>query len=125
MSFRASIFLLVLFATALSATARIPRPPAFFETGASGEQFAYEPYQGEGADNNIIHGEYFIHFRPNHTLDLHQKYIGRNISSSKKFHLFNGLPGYFAALDNYTLHELIRRDPGVVFVENDLMMRMA
>ena len=64
-----------------------------------------------------------IHFSLNHTLDLHQNHIGQNVSSNKEFRLHNWLPGYSAILDGYTLHELVRRDPGVVFVENVLSAR--
>jgi hypothetical protein len=59
-------------------------------------------------------------FRANHTLDLHNSFMGYDVSSHPRFQPHNWLPGYCAKSDDYTFYELVRRDPGVVFVENNL-----
>jgi len=70
-------------------------------------------------DDHDILELYTIHFNEDHTLELHNAYVGYNLSSSfsSDFHFLPWLPGYTARLDNHTIHELVRRDPGVSFVE--------
>ena len=67
----------------------------------------------------MIHGEYIIHFSANYTLDQHNSFMGYDVSSHADFRPHKWLPGYRAKLDDRTFHELVRRDPGVVFVENN------
>jgi len=53
-------------------------------------------------------------------MELHNTRIGLDISSQRGFRAAPWLPGYVASLDDYTFHELVRRDPGVKFAENQI-----
>lgn len=61
--------------------------PVDVPTRSSGEQCLYEPYQGAGGDDYMIHGEYIIHFSSNHTLDLLNSFVGYNVSSHANFRM--------------------------------------
>lgn len=64
--------------------------------------------------------EYIVRLRDGHTIDSHFARIGRDLS--RDAHMFwpiDTLNGYRARLDDYTLHELVRYDPGVESVEHD------
>jgi len=76
------------------------------------------PYHRSGS--NLIEDTYLVRFRKGHTLEDHYKFLGRNISENAT--LFKNLPiigGYHARLDAYTVHDLIRYDPGVSLVYHD------
>lgn len=67
--------------------------------------------------------EYIVRLRDGHTIDSHFARIGRDLS--RDAHMFwpiETLNGYRARLDDYTLHELVRYDPGV---ERSSMTAMA
>jgi len=70
----------------------------------------------------MIPGKYIIHFHHNYTMSLHNFHVGRDMSCSDDFRFLPWLPGYTATLDNYTFHEVVRRDRGVAFAENDLRL---
>lgn len=69
------------------------------------------PYnRGRGG---AIEGEYVVHFHEGHDLDKHFAHIGKSLGDGEGLHIHNWLPGYRATLDDHTVHELVRRDPGV------------
>jgi hypothetical protein len=69
---------------------------------------------------NLVPDSYFVSFHPNHTLQDHYNYLGRNLSETASgFVDLPGLGGYFAVLDSYTVHEEVRYDPGVSLVTHD------
>ncbi|KAK3718636.1 serine protease [Vermiconidia calcicola] len=72
------------------------------------------PLYGLEHDGCIL-GEYVVIFHKNYTLEQHFETIGRNFSESEGFTKFGF--GYTASLDDTTLHDLVRHDPGVRLVE--------
>ena len=105
-------FAVILAITLLVAGSRLQR--------TAGKQCAYKSHHSELGNDHVIQGHYIVHFEPNHTLSRHQEFIGRNLSFSEDLYELRWLPGYSAQLDEHTLHELVRRDPGVRLVENNL-----
>ncbi|KAF2717002.1 subtilisin-like protein [Polychaeton citri CBS 116435] len=91
---------------------------------AANEQCLYEPFQGQANEENVIRDQYIVHFHPEHSLELHKAHVGHDISLKKGFKHLSWLPGYQAIMDNHTFHELVRRDPGVKFVENNLQFQV-
>ena len=53
-------------------------------------------------------------------MELHNAYVGRNISSHDDLRLLPWLPGYTASLDAHTFHEVVCKDPGVSHGEREV-----
>ncbi|KAK4497740.1 hypothetical protein PRZ48_010393 [Zasmidium cellare] len=71
-------------------------------------------------EDNVIPDRYIVHFHANHTLDDHFAFIRRNLTAEDdKFDHMEFLPGYCTLLNNDTLHNFVRTDPGVKLVEHD------
>ena len=64
-----------------------------------------------------IPNEYVVRLYPNHTHENHDQAIARKASDFPSFRRFSF--GYRAKLNDEELHELVQRDPGVRWVEND------
>lgn len=62
-----------------------------------------------------IPGEYVVRFWPDHTHEAHDRAIGKTTSDFASFKRFSF--GYQASLSDQDLNELVRRDPGVRWVE--------
>ncbi|KAF2231438.1 subtilisin-like protein [Viridothelium virens] len=77
------------------------------------------PYQRpEGSD--LIDDNYFVRLKPGYTFDQHWTKIGMNLSQTDPdFVDLSNMNGYAAKIDNSTLHDVIRHDPGVANVEHD------
>lgn len=75
----------------------------------------------DGPTATPVQDSYIVLFHTNHSLLHHYENIGVNISEEALgFSHFVHLNGYRAVLKNATtLHELVRRDPGVRLVEHD------
>jgi hypothetical protein len=65
------------------------------------------------SDDDVLKGDYVVHFHEGHSLDKHQAHIGRSLGDAEGLRIHDWLPGYRATLDDDTLHQLIRNDPGV------------
>ena len=76
------------------------------------------PLKG-GDSSTRIPDEYIVYFKPDYTLEQHFETIGKDLSTSRGFVDMDFLPGYIAPIDDETLNEKVRRDPGVRLVEND------
>lgn len=69
---------------------------------------------------DLVKDTYIVTLYNNYTLEEHFTFIGKDLSqSSKKFFSLPGIDAYLADIDEYTLHELIRYDPGVRRVDHD------
>jgi hypothetical protein len=67
----------------------------------------------------VIPDSYGVLFRETYTLEEHFAFIGQNLSESARcFDHIRLINAYHVYLDNYTLHEIVRRDPGVELVEH-------
>ncbi|KIM93132.1 hypothetical protein OIDMADRAFT_61917 [Oidiodendron maius Zn] len=63
---------------------------------------------------------YIVQLQEGHTLEAHFKTIGVDLSQNTTlFYLMTALNAYHARLDHYTIHELVRHDPGVLSVLHD------
>lgn len=71
-------------------------------------------------EENLVDDEYIVMLQKGETLDTHFERIGKNLSDTDNtfFHL-HVLNGYVAHLDQDTVHNLVRYDPGVKFVEHN------
>jgi hypothetical protein len=72
---------------------------------------------------NEIDDEYIVLLYPNHTLSAHFQAIGIDLEhdkNTKSFHPLDLINGYAAVLDNHTLHNIVRLDPGVEVVEHNV-----
>lgn len=82
-----------------------------------------KPVQAEydiGDSDSHIPDEYFVHLHANHTIESHFQFIGKDLASeAEKFHPIKYINAYTVRLDSYTIHNLIRSDPGVKLVEHN------
>jgi hypothetical protein len=63
---------------------------------------------------------YIVRLQEGHTLEAHFETIGADLSQNTTlFYSMAALNSYHARLDPYTVHELVRHDPGVVSVLHD------
>lgn len=71
----------------------------------------------------LIENQYLVALYDGHTIDDHFEAIGLNLSQyASLFYRLDSLNAYQARLDSHTVHQLIRHDPGVEFVEPDSYM---
>jgi len=78
------------------------------------------PYHRHVDETNLIKDEYVVVLHKNYTLQDHFDFIGTNLETSRYvFHKISSINGYRARLEETTLHDIIRHDPGVLFVEHD------
>ena len=74
--------------------------------------------QIHGLDNeDRITGEYVVVFQPDYTHEAHARAIGKDASQFAGFKRFSF--GYQASLSDEDLNDLVRRDPGVRWVETN------
>ena len=63
---------------------------------------------------------YIVRLQEGHTLEAHFETIGADLSQNATlFYPLTALNSYRARLDPYTVHELVRHDPGVISVMHD------
>ncbi|KAF2238460.1 hypothetical protein EV356DRAFT_309687 [Viridothelium virens] len=62
---------------------------------------------------------YIVKLREGHELEDHFAYIGLDLSSMQEFGRIDGLSSYYGKFSYKVVHEKIRRDPGVLYVEED------
>lgn len=73
--------------------------------------------------SNLLEDRYIVAFHDGHSLEDHFEAIGLDLSKiSPMFYRLDALNAYQAQLDGYTVHELVRLDPGVKFVDHDSYM---
>ncbi|KAL9097031.1 MAG: hypothetical protein Q9165_000995 [Trypethelium subeluteriae] len=78
------------------------------------------PYHRDLDDSKLVKDEYLVKLSSGHTLDNHFKVIGLDLS--KECEIFRHMPrynAYHARLNEETVHNLIRYDPGVDYVEHN------
>ncbi|KAK7756068.1 hypothetical protein SLS62_002011 [Diatrype stigma] len=74
-----------------------------------------------GSSMTLVEDSYIVMFADDHSLRDHYINTGVNVSAeAESFSWFRHLNGYRAVIKNTTLvHELVRKDPGVLFVEHN------
>lgn len=81
------------------------------------------PYHRPSAE--LIADKYIVVLHDGHTLEKHFEHIRRDLSqNSSMFHPIATINGYRARLTEDVVHELIRFDPGVEFVEHDQKLKL-
>jgi hypothetical protein len=73
----------------------------------------------------LVDNSYIVALYPNHTLEAHFDFIHLNLSQTASS--FIPLPitnSYIAVLDNHTVHDLVRHDPGVRYIEHDCWLEI-
>lgn len=71
-------------------------------------------------DHSVVEDEYIVVLNYGHSLQQHFEQIGTNLAvNASMFHPINSINGYRARLPYELLHETIRFDPGVEFIERD------
>ncbi|PVH93138.1 hypothetical protein DM02DRAFT_249177 [Periconia macrospinosa] len=78
-------------------------------------------HRDTGPERTLIKDQYAVKLHDHHTLQAHFKHIGVNLSESNlgRFEYHEGLNFYVVRIDERTMHELIRYDPGVKYVQHD------
>ena len=72
------------------------------------------PYHRPNEDALVLN-EYGVLLREGYTYPQHFEFIGMHLAqNASMYHELTSINGYRARLDEYTVHELIRYDPGVV-----------
>ena len=67
--------------------------------------------------DTLIENQYYVYLTQNYTLDKHFEFISQDLSKSPGFEDISWGNAYLVKADNWTVHEKIRRDPGVKQVE--------
>jgi hypothetical protein len=71
-------------------------------------------------ESPLVDNSYIVALHRNHTFEAHFDFIGLNLSeTASSFIPIEIVNSYIAVLDNHTVHDLIRHDPGVRYVEHD------
>jgi hypothetical protein len=71
-------------------------------------------------DAELVEHGYIVVLREGHTLEKHFEQIGSDLSrDASRFHPITAINAYHARLDHDLVHQQIRFDPGVEFVEHD------
>lgn len=78
------------------------------------------PYHNESSESEpLLKDEYIVHFKPGYTLGDHYGFVGCDISSkAEKFNFMPHLDMYSVTIDEKTMHEIIRYDPGIIQVSH-------
>lgn len=72
---------------------------------------------------NLVEDQYLVALHDGHTIDDHFKAIGLDLSQNASlFYRLDALNAYQARLDPRIVHQLVRLDPGVEFVDHDSYM---
>ncbi|KAL9092894.1 MAG: hypothetical protein Q9165_004312 [Trypethelium subeluteriae] len=83
-------------------------------------QSGLAPYLGHNETFDLVPDSYIVKFKDNHTLQAHRNYIGFNISSiSYDYSYIEILPGYHVKANRSIVDNVIRKDEGVEWVEQD------
>ncbi|KAF5027005.1 hypothetical protein F66182_880 [Fusarium sp. NRRL 66182] len=76
------------------------------------------PYHRPNAE--LIEDEYIVVLHQGHTIQQHFKHIGSDLTvNASMFYPIDAINGYRAKLSHELVHDRIRFDPGVEFVEHD------
>lgn len=77
------------------------------------------PYYRSKDEARIVPDRYGVVLYLNYTLADHFDFIGQNLEqTAREFHALEIINGYTAYLDSHTVHDLIRYDPAVSYVEH-------
>jgi hypothetical protein len=77
------------------------------------------PYYRSKNETRLVPDKYGVFLNPNYTLTDHFNFIGQNLEqTAREFYTIEILNGYTAILDLHTVHDLIRYDPAVSYVEH-------
>ncbi|KAI9709480.1 MAG: Suppressor of the cold-sensitive snRNP biogenesis mutant brr1-1 [Bogoriella megaspora] len=107
-----TLILTVLLALSIAAT---PLQPEDY-----GNYSSLAPYYAR-AGSNFVPNDYIVVLSDNDTVDDHFRRIGTNISAvAAGFYSYRLVPAYRASLNESMIHDLIRKDPGVEFVERNV-----
>jgi hypothetical protein len=84
------------------------------------------PYhRNENLLEPLIKDEYIVQLRPGYSLDEHFQFVGYNLSAeSEDFDFMEQLNAYGIHIDEDTLHEKIRYDPGVRRVSHNRALNL-
>ncbi|KAF2247402.1 hypothetical protein BU26DRAFT_566386 [Trematosphaeria pertusa] len=82
------------------------------------------PYhKGGTAREPLLKDEYTVELNPGYTLEEHYDFIGFDLSAkAKKFDVKNRLNMYGVKIDEDTMHNIIRYDPGVLRVSHNMVL---
>jgi hypothetical protein len=77
------------------------------------------PYYRAHDEARLIPDKYGVVLYPQYTLTDHFDFIGQNLEqTAREFYTIESINGYTAILDSHTVHDLIRYDPAVSYVEH-------
>ncbi|PSN68270.1 subtilisin-like protein [Corynespora cassiicola Philippines] len=77
------------------------------------------PYHND-FETDLVDDEYIVRLEKNYKMAQHYEFVGRNLSETEPmFHPLGTINGYFIRTDRETMHDLVRRDPGVKNVEHN------
>jgi hypothetical protein len=78
------------------------------------------PYYRHSNESLLVADEYGVVLVENYTLDAHFEFIEVNLEQNASiFARISVINAYRAKIDSYTVHNLIRYDPGVLYVQHD------
>ena len=74
----------------------------------------------EATHEPLIKDEYLVMLHDDHPLEDHFAFIGTNLSeTASDFHPYSNINGYCVRVDERTMHDHIRYDPGVRLVDHN------
>ena len=103
-----------------SAANPVPETPAQPPPPPAGDN--RPPYHVPNGNPNLNY--HMVVFHDNHTLEHHTAALGLNISDHcTDFQYYPNFPAYRGQFNHSVIHDIIRNDPGVRFVERDTLLR--
>ena len=90
--------------------------PTFSNTNRTG----LAPYTYQSNSSELVPNSYIVKLKDGHTLQAHFQFIGANISfTGHDYSKLDILPGYSIDTNKSVIDNLVRRDPGVEWVEHN------
>jgi hypothetical protein len=79
-------------------------------------------YKGGTAREPLLKDEYVVELNPGYTIQEHYDFVGFDLSAkAKNFDFKNRLNMYGVKIDENTMHNIIRYDPGVLRVSHNMV----
>ncbi|KAL9086903.1 MAG: hypothetical protein Q9165_006909 [Trypethelium subeluteriae] len=74
------------------------------------------------SDRDLVKDSYIIKFKDNYTIKQHVDHLGSDISSMGRDYYFLDIFSGYAIITNQSVIELVKRDPGVDWVESNSLL---
>ncbi|KAL9088191.1 MAG: hypothetical protein Q9165_006318 [Trypethelium subeluteriae] len=106
------------FSLVLTALLALSATTTATSTPGGNNQSELAPYTHYNDSSALVPDSYIVKFKDNYTIEHHLDYVGVDISSmGNEYAYLDIIPGYHIKVNQSVIHDLIRKDPGVEWVE--------